>query len=55
MDKPANLVTLHLPVEQVNGILQALNSLPTSSNAWPVVQSIVQQANAQQNQPKDEG
>lgn len=55
MDNQPNLITLQLPIDQVNGIVQALNSLPTSSNAWPVVQSIVQQVNAQQNPPKTEG
>ncbi len=36
-------VTLKLTVEEVNGILQTLGSLPTSSGAWPLVVKIKQQ------------
>jgi hypothetical protein len=40
-------VTLKLSVEEVNGILQTLGSLPTSSGAWPLVVKIKQQAEEQ--------
>ena len=46
-------VTLKLTVEEVNGILQTLGQLPTSSGAWPLVVKIKEQASAQL--PKDEG
>jgi hypothetical protein len=45
-------VTLKLSVEEVNGILQTLGSLPTSSGAWPLVLKIKQQATEQL--PKEE-
>ena len=37
-------VTLKLSVEEVNGILQTLGQLPTSSGAWPLMEKIKQQA-----------
>jgi hypothetical protein len=40
-------VTLKLSVEEVNGILQTLGSLPTSSGAWPLVVKIKEQAEEQ--------
>jgi hypothetical protein len=40
-------VTLKLTVEEVNGILQTLGQLPTSSGAWPLVVKIKQQAEEQ--------
>jgi hypothetical protein len=40
-------ITLKLSVEEVNGILQALGQLPTSSGAWPLVMKIKEQAEAQ--------
>jgi len=45
-------VTLKLSVEEVNGILQTLGQLPTSSGAWPLVVKIKQQAEDQL--PKEE-
>ena len=45
-------VTLKLTVEEVNGILQTLGQLPTSSGAWPLVVKIKQQAAEQL--PKEE-
>jgi hypothetical protein len=45
-------VVLKLSVEEVNGILQTLGSLPTSSGAWPLVVKIKQQAAEQL--PKEE-
>jgi hypothetical protein len=30
-------ITLTLSIEEVNGILQTLGQLPTSSGAWPLV------------------
>jgi hypothetical protein len=40
-------VVLKLSVEEVNGILQTLGQLPTSSGAWPLVVKIKQQAEEQ--------
>jgi len=40
-------ITLKLSVEEVNGILQTLGSLPTSSGAWPLVVKIKEQSEAQ--------
>ena len=40
-------ITLKLTVEEVNGILQTLGQLPTSSGAWPLVLKIKQQAEEQ--------
>lgn len=45
------MINISLTLEQVNGVIQVLNNLPTSSNAWPLVQNIVQQVNAQQQLP----
>jgi hypothetical protein len=36
-------IKLELTVEEVNGILQTLGQLPTSSGAWPLVVKIKQQ------------
>jgi hypothetical protein len=44
-------VTLTLTVDEVNGILQTLGNLPTSSGAWPLVVKIKEQAEDQL--PKD--
>ena len=40
-------INLKLTVEEVNGILQVLGNLPTSSGAWPLVLKVKQQAEAQ--------
>jgi hypothetical protein len=40
-------IQLTLTVEEVNGILQTLGQLPTSSGAWPLVVKIKQQAEEQ--------
>lgn len=40
-------INLKLTVEEVNGILQVLGNLPTSSGAWPLVIKIKGQADAQ--------
>ena len=45
-------ITLVLTTEEVNGILQTLGQLPTSSGAWPLVVKIKQQAEDQL--PKEE-
>jgi hypothetical protein len=45
-------ITLVLTTEEVNGILQTLGQLPTSSGAWPLVVKIKQQAAEQL--PKEE-
>jgi len=37
-------IKLELTVEEVNGILQTLGQLPTSSGAWPLVVKIKEQA-----------
>jgi len=43
MDDSMN-IKLELTVEEVNGILQTLGQLPTSSGAWPLVVKIKEQA-----------
>ena len=40
-------IKLELTVEEVNGILATLGSLPTSSGAWPLVVKIKEQAESQ--------
>lgn len=40
-------ITLTLTVAEVNAILQTLGQLPTSSGAWPLVQKIKTQGDAQ--------
>ena len=40
-------ITLRLSIEEVNGILATLGSLPTSSGAWPLVVKIKEQAEIQ--------
>lgn len=45
-------ITLKLEAVEVNGILQALGQLPTSSGAWPLVVKIKTQSEAQL--PKEE-
>lgn len=40
-------ITLTLSPEEVNGILQTLGQLPTNSGAWPLMQKIKEQAEAQ--------
>jgi hypothetical protein len=40
-------ITLRLSIEEVNGILATLGSLPTSSGAWPLVVKIKEQAESQ--------
>lgn len=44
-------IELKLTVDEVNGILQTLGNLPTSSGAWPLVVKIKEQAEDQL--PKD--
>jgi hypothetical protein len=46
-------IKLELTVEEVNGILQTLGSLPTSSGAWPLVVKIKQQSEEQLPEKKD--
>lgn len=40
-------LNITLTVEEVNGILQTLGNLPTSSGAFPLLMKIKQQAEAQ--------
>lgn len=47
-------VTLKLSIQEVNGILQTLGQLPTSSGAWPLVVKIKEQAESQVPKEKDE-
>jgi hypothetical protein len=42
-----NMIKLELSIEEVNGILQTLGQLPTSSGAWPLVVKIKEQAESQ--------
>jgi len=45
-------INLTLDLHEVNGILQALGQLPTSSGAWPLVVKI--KAQAEEQLPKEE-
>ena len=45
-------ITLKLAVDEVNGILQTLGQLPTSSGAWPLVVKI--KTMAEEQLPKEE-
>jgi hypothetical protein len=47
-------VTLVLTVDEVNGILQVLGNLPTSSGAWVLLQKIKAQAETAVVEPKEE-
>ena len=40
-------INLKLTTDEVNGILQVLGNLPTSSGAWPLVIKIKQQVETQ--------
>jgi len=40
-------INLKLTSDEVNGILQVLGNLPTSSGAWPLVIKIKQQVETQ--------
>ena len=40
-------IKLELTVEEVNAIVGTLGELPTKSNAWPLVQKIIAQAQPQ--------
>jgi hypothetical protein len=42
-----NEVTLKLTLEEVNGILQTLGQLPTSSGAWPLFLKVKDMAETQ--------
>ena len=46
-------IKLELSVEEVNGILQTLGQLPTSSGAWPLVVKIKEQAQSQLPEKED--
>lgn len=45
-------INLTLSVEEVNGILQTLGNLPTSSGAFPLMMKIKEQAEAQLPKPE---
>lgn len=48
-------LNIRLTLEEVNGILNTLGNLPTSSGAWPLLLTIKAQAEhqiAEQNRPK---
>jgi hypothetical protein len=47
-------INLTLSIEEVNGILQTLGQLPTSSGAWPLVVKIKEQAESQVPKEKEE-
>lgn len=47
-------INLTLSVEEVNGILQTLGNLPTSSGAFPLLMKIKEQAEAQLPEPVQE-
>ena len=44
---------LTLNIEDVNFVLAVLGNLPTQSNAWPLMQKIKTQAEAQQPKPEE--
>jgi hypothetical protein len=46
-------MTLDLTPDEVQGILQVLNDLPTKTNAWPLVQKIETQV-AEQTPAEDD-
>lgn len=41
------MIKLELSVDEVNAIVGTLGELPTKSNAWPLVQKIIGQAQPQ--------
>jgi isocitrate dehydrogenase kinase/phosphatase len=46
-------IAIKLQIDEVNGLLNILGQLPTSTNIWPLAAKIRQQAEEQL--PKDEG
>lgn len=46
-------IAIKLQLDEVNGLLNILGQLPTSTNIWPLAAKIRQQAEEQL--PKDEG
>ena len=40
-------ITITLTVDEVNGVLQTLGQLPTSSGSWPLLMKIKTQAEGQ--------
>lgn len=40
-------MTLNLTIKEIEGLIQVLGQLPTSSNVWPIVAKISQQYVAQ--------
>jgi hypothetical protein len=47
-------IELKVTLEEANGILQVIGNLPTSSNAWPLLQKLNAQIQAQVPQPATE-
>jgi len=47
-------ITLRLSVEEVNGILQTLGQLPSSSGVWPLICKIKEQGESQVPKEKDQ-
>ena len=47
-------VEIKLTAEEANDILRVLGQLPTASNAWPLMQKIGQQVQAQVTPPATE-
>jgi hypothetical protein len=41
------MIKLELSIEEVNGILQTLGQLPSSSGVWPLICKIKEQGEAQ--------
>ena len=41
-----DIITIQLTVEEINGVLQTLGQLPTSSGAWPLLMKIKVKAKA---------
>ena len=49
-----DIITIQLTVEEINGVLQTLGQLPTSSGAWPLLMKIKTQAEEQLPSPVQE-
>lgn len=47
MNKQSQVIQLVLSAEEVQGIINVLNQLPTSSGAWPLVVKIKEQGEQQ--------
>lgn len=51
--QPTQTITLTLSIEETNGILEVLGSLPTKSGAFPLLMKVKEQAESQLKQPEE--